>query len=388
MNAASALSIPIRPGTPPASRGAARIPTLDGWRGVAIAMVVAAHAVGPLLHAGKLPPGWVHVVYFGRYGVALFFGLSGLLICTRLLNELRAAGGISLGDFYLRRAFRILVPALVYLAAVGALGGLGVLPVSPREWWPALLFFRNYVPVFFDGGAGRYTGHFWSLAVEEHFYLLFPLLLAWRGRRGCVPWLLAAAAATAAWRYLDGRHHWGAGWLGLAPYTSEFRTDVRLDGLLWGCAMALLLHDPGRRAVLERALRPAAWACVAGTYAILVWLAWPGFLWSALLVPPMLAGTVLHPGALPGRVLEWEPLRRLGGISYSLYLWHILFMPQLAEGAPLGVLQAFPLNLACALGVAVASRRWVELPAIRAGERAMALRRERRHGRAVAVAAR
>ena len=66
----------------PGPPGAARIPTLDGWRGVAVAMVVAAHAVGPLLHAGKLPEGWVHAVYLGRYGVALFFGLSGLLICT------------------------------------------------------------------------------------------------------------------------------------------------------------------------------------------------------------------------------------------------------------------------------------------------------------------
>ncbi|MET0395691.1 MAG: acyltransferase [Longimicrobiaceae bacterium] len=361
-----------------APRGAERIPTLDGWRGVAIAMVVVAHAAGPLLHAGKLPPGWVHAVYLGRYGVALFFGLSGLLICTRLLDELRATGRIGLGGFYLRRGFRILVPAAAYLAAVGILGVLGILPVDPREWWSALLFFRNYVPVFFDGGAGRYTGHFWSLAVEEHFYLLFPLLLAWRGGRRCLPWLLAAAGATAAWRYLDGHHHWGAGWLGLAPYTAEYRTDVRLDGLLWGCVMALLLHDPARRALLARALRPAAWACVAAVYAALVWLAWPGFLWSALLVPPLLAGTVLHPRALPARVLEWEPLRRLGAVSYSLYLWHILFMPQMAEGAPLGVLQAFPLNVACAFAMAAASRRWVELPALRAGERAMARLRERR----------
>ncbi|MBD0319060.1 MAG: acyltransferase, partial [Gemmatimonadetes bacterium] len=308
-----------------------RIPALDGWRGIAIAMVVAAHTASPLYHAGVLPPEWVRVVYLGGHGVGLFFGLSGFLICTRLLDECRATGRVRLGEFYLRRAFRILPPALVYLAVVGVLGRLGVLPVDPREWWAALLLFRNYVPVFFPGGAGRYTGHFWSLAVEEHFYVLVPLLLAWGRTRGLGRVLAAAAVTVAVWRYFDLRHGWGARWLGLAPYTAEYRTDIRLDALLWGGALAVLLHDPRWRARAARLLRPAVWGCAAAVYAALVALSWPGHLWGALLVPALLAGTVLHPDARAARVLGWAPLGWLGRISYSLYLWHILFMPQMAE---------------------------------------------------------
>ena len=355
-----------------AAREAPHIPALDGWRGIAIALVVVAHAVSPLYQAGALPEWAVRVVYLGGHGVGLFFGLSGFLICTRLLHERRATGRIAVREFYVRRGFRILPPALAYLAVVGALGALGVLPVHPREWGAALLFFRNYVPVFFPEGAGRYTGHFWSLAVEEHFYLLLPILLACGRVWGLTRVLCVAAAAVGVWRALDADHGWGAHWLGLEPYTAAYRTDVRLDALLWGAAMGALLHDARWRARAARLLRPAVWGCVAAGYAALVALSWPGHLWGAVLVPAVLAGTVLHPHARAARVLGWAPLRWLGRISYSLYLWHILFMPQLAEGAPLGALQQLPLNVVCALLVAVASHRWVERPAIRLGARVAA----------------
>src|SRR5580704_3843554 len=163
-----------RPSRPDKSR---HIPTLDGWRALAILLVIAHHAgtafYGEKEYYASSP------TRFGIWGVPVFFGLSGILITKLLLEEFDRTGAISLKNFYIRRAFRILPPASLYVLCVAALG----LVVSRTEFVGSLLFFRNYLP---DSIAGLYTAHFWSLAVEEHFYLIWPGLLVWLGvrRRG------------------------------------------------------------------------------------------------------------------------------------------------------------------------------------------------------------
>ena len=132
----------------------AYLPTLDGWRAIAVALVVLCH-----LAEGQAP--WRDAS--GDLGVSIFFGISGYLICTRLLDEDRSRGRISLRRLYLRRAFRILPPAFAYLTAITLLALLGVFHLSLLEVAAAALFFRNYVPGNWD------SSHFWSLAVEEHF---------------------------------------------------------------------------------------------------------------------------------------------------------------------------------------------------------------------------
>src|SRR5260370_3631876 len=95
---------------------------------------------------------WYSLSQHGGFGVDLFFGISGLLICGRLLDENEKTGGISLGSFYIRRVFRILPPAFAYLAIVGLLALAGVIVVTPREWLRSAFFSRNYIQMQPDTG--------------------------------------------------------------------------------------------------------------------------------------------------------------------------------------------------------------------------------------------
>src|SRR5262245_3887081 len=133
-----------------------RIPLLDGWRAVAIALVVW-HHIGQSFYSSEDAYA-MSVTRFGAFGVDIFFGLSGLLITRLLLQERQESGSFHLPEFYIRRVFRILPPCLAFLAAYSALG----LWRSPMELISSLLFFRNYVPQRLTGFG---SGHLWSLAV-------------------------------------------------------------------------------------------------------------------------------------------------------------------------------------------------------------------------------
>src|SRR4051812_354276 len=153
------------------------IPTLDGWRAIAILGVMASHA-GHSYSEAYGRESFFDRIAAGTHGVNLFFAISGLLITSRLLEEWDNTGSVSLRRFYTRRAFRILPPALLYLACVALLGVFGFLPMVREEFLAATLFFRNYLPVILGpNGAGFFTSHYWSLGVEEHFYLFWPALL-------------------------------------------------------------------------------------------------------------------------------------------------------------------------------------------------------------------
>src|SRR5688572_5988595 len=347
------------------------LPTLDGWRGVAILMVVLAHAVKPPYCTGDASPEWCRYALLGGHGVALFFALSGFLITTRLVDEYEARGVISLRAFYIRRAFRILPAAFAALLTFSLLGALGILPIAPLEIVSSLFFFRNYVPIFLsDAGHGFYTGLFWSLAVEEHFYFIWPLLLALSIRRGWSGRIaMGAAIVVAIWRRLEGHYLWLQHALDLPQYQFNFRTDTRLDALLWGCTLALLLRDARAAALLKRWLTPKVWLLLPTAYAAGIAFELRGVWWHTLLAPPMIVGTVLHAESWAGRVLEWRPLRWVGRISYSLYLWHPLVMPQLAAAVVWPRIQSLPINVILAFLLAASSYYVVERPLIELGRR-------------------
>src|SRR5580698_2166379 len=143
----------------------AYFPAFDVFRGIGILFVVLAHTPTQGDVLGAIRP-------IGALGVHMFFALSGFLITYRFIEEHQQTGRIDLRAFYRRRVRRILPPAIIYLAVLAVLGaGLHLLPVSWSEIAASLFFYRN----IFQGG--WYTGHFWSLSLEEQFYLVWPVIL-------------------------------------------------------------------------------------------------------------------------------------------------------------------------------------------------------------------
>jgi len=363
----------------PASTLKGYIPTLDGWRAVAIIAVMASHAG----HSYSAPLGrdsFFDRISSGTHGVNLFFAISGLLITSRLLEEWDTAGRVSLRRFYIRRAFRILPPALLYLACVALLGAIGLLPVMREEFVAATLFYRNYLPaVLAPGGAGFFTSHYWSLGVEEHFYLFWPALLLFAGRKRALPVAIVVAVLVAVWRHFEA---WREIMLYNAIQSTYFaRSDTRIDSIMWGVVAALALSRPEIHALVERYLSTIVMSALALLYGAIVFRfgTRPTF-WEAMIVPVIVVGTVLRPESIVGRVLESPVMRWIGRLSYSLYLWEFFFVYYPGVPTTLGVWQTFPVNLIAAVGCAAASYYLVERPLVRLGHRiAPAMGRDERN---------
>lgn len=337
------------------------LPTLDGWRAVAIIGVILTH--DRLYSWGALSTRWLWE--HGGNGVNLFFAISGLLICSRLLEEERVFGRISLRNFYIRRAFRILPPALVFLLVIATLSLAGILHIGVRDWLGALFFFHNYT--FLLGKLGTdsvFVNHFWSLAVEEHFYLILPAILVFIPRRWRVPGLLALALLVEIhrWRLL----HWRT-WSQVGDHT-----DVLLDLLLIPATLAVIAQRPWIRIQLKRGLR--FWPILLLIVGVLISYGGSSF-WAitvnAALMPLMLLGSILNSDGAFARVLEWAPLRYIGRLSYSMYLWQqIFFISHIYDARPpLGILETTPLRFAGVLVCSIASYHIIERPLIRIGHR-------------------
>lgn len=290
-------------------------PWLDGVRAVAILLVLARH----------LGLDWAS--HAGGPGVALFFALSGYLITGLLLDEHRR-GGVNLTNFYVRRAVRLL-PALVVMLAVTdiwfAATGRGA-PVT--ESLSVLFYVKNYRDVI-AGDPGVF-GQAWSLAVEEHFYLLWPALLLamtarWRRRR-VVAITLAMAATALLWRcavvVLAGTGRW--------PYVGTFE---RADSLLIGCALAVAVRSGVR-------IPPSVSVVALAVYGWIVSPLWHpqsveqtiGYTVEALTCALLVAGLDSTDSPVR-RVLSARPLVTIGLLSYGVYLWHIpvlIVMPMAA----------------------------------------------------------
>jgi peptidoglycan/LPS O-acetylase OafA/YrhL len=276
-------------------------PALDGVRGIAILLVVSYHLAG-------WPRG-------GNLGVDVFFVLSGFLITTLLLEEQALAGAIGLRAFYERRARRLL-PALFFMLTIAAVISAGSFTARQMVvvYGSATFYASNFVRAFThpDQILGGPTGHLWSLAEEEQFYLLWPIILIFLLRRridltkvlGCafvalVVYRLALIAS------------------GVSIDRVKYSPDTHAEGLVLGCLLAVLW----RRGL--QLPRWAGWLGLAAVAALAVFSSDGSTfgLPAAEIATAALIGCALQTGFVQ-RGLSFPPLVYLGVISYSLYVWH------------------------------------------------------------------
>jgi peptidoglycan/LPS O-acetylase OafA/YrhL len=319
-----------------------RIPGLDGIRALSIILVLFAH-----LADGITP--WAQ---YGAFGVESFFVLSGYLITWLLCVEEDKRGEISLLSFYTRRALRILPPAFLYIAVASLLGVLGLASVADNEPLYCLLFVRNLMV-----SGSTHLGHFWSLAIEEQFYLLWPLaflLLRSDRRRLFVSGALFLAAPF--WQHLMFRLAGGA------MYVNSQRFDLRYNALIAGCCLALLRHDGKLRLVAANRVltsTPAALIALGATIAGCAGLA--GAFSTSLAfvgVAAVINFAVERESGVIGGFLNWGPIIWIGQLSYSLYLWQQVFCWR----SQIRWLGQFPQNIVAALGAAALSYYLLETP--------------------------
>jgi peptidoglycan/LPS O-acetylase OafA/YrhL len=301
-------------------RPPSEIPSLDGIRAFSILFVFLSHTK----LSGLVP---------GGFGVTVFFFLSGYLITTLLRREADTRGRISLKNFYVRRALRILPPMYGAIALGLALTWLR-LPPADLTWAGVasqLFFYANYWGIFHaHGGSGLIPGltSLWSLAVEEHFYLGFPLLYLLLRRtvsspRGQVRVLGALWLAISSWRcFLMWHDH-------VFFQRASLATDTRLDSILIGCMLAI--HE--NPAIDGTAWSENTWrsALVLATLALGIAFVLPGvslresvrYSIQGLALIPWFVCAIRWPSWGIFRVLNLRPIKFVGVLSYSLYLVHM-----------------------------------------------------------------
>ena len=351
------------------------MPALDGLRAIAVLGVIAFHA--DLLRGGFL-------------GVDLFFVLSGFLITSLLLAETTHHGHINLTRFWARRARRLLPPLLIMLAALAVYARTLAAPTElsrlRADGVAALFYYANWHALWAQQGywdlfsVPSPLAHCWSLAIEEQFYLLWPLLVALSvrrrgaaGPRGLLA--LCGVGTIASWLLMAALHPAGAD-------TSRvyFGTDTRASALLMGAGLASWrARHP--TAAPPPATSPPRWTHAATALSLLVlasgwwalsgrsqWLYWGGFAACQIAVAWLLWLSSSPSGSAAAcccltRALSWRPLRYLGRISYGLYLWHWPVFVIVSE--PRSGLVGFPLlavQVLSSMALAVLSHHAVEQP--------------------------
>jgi len=323
--------------------------------------------------------------YIGGYGVNLFFAISGILITTRILEEESLCGFFDIKKFYIRRIFRIQPAAWVYLALIAFLMVTGSVTTTLwRHWFAALGMYENFIyQGYVYDYQGFFVGHFWTLAVEEHFYILLSLFLL-LVKRYRLAALVIIFVGLMALRMYPGNH-------GYLNDVTGRRTYYRLPGLVYGACFAAALRIDSFRRWAERFLTPWIVFTVTGGF-ILGREVWhhilapsvgdfhPSSFVSAIdflsnyLFAVWIVATMLHGKSLSTRILEWRPLRWVGRLSYSLYLWHALFFfrlsPRVVVTLPaLVALSGRPAKYLAAFAMAAISYYFVEKPFVRIGHR-------------------
>jgi peptidoglycan/LPS O-acetylase OafA/YrhL len=355
-----------------------RLAGLDLLRLVAVLLVLGRHLEAPpdaWSIAAALPftlwtqGGWV--------GVDLFFVLSGFLVSGLLFTEYAARQRLGIARFYIRRGWKIYPPLFTLIAVTVVVRLATGAPIPPERLLAELFFLQSYLPGLWN--------HTWSLAVEEHFYLLLPLTLAlclrWPARgaaslRPIVGVALVVMVSVLALRVAqveaDPRRY--------SHMTHHFATHLRVDALYVGVLLAYAYHfHRARLMAFASARRGFLLSCGSALLASAFLfrlestplLYTYGFTVLAVGSAMLLLGVLASPLAPPGIA---ERLARLGAHSYSIYLWHmpvLLWLLPALEGltGPLPFVLRAPLYLVASLSVGVAMSRLIERPSLHLRDR-------------------
>jgi peptidoglycan/LPS O-acetylase OafA/YrhL len=337
------------------------LPQLDGLRAIAVLLVLFIHAQFAAFGGGFL-------------GVDLFFVLSGYLITSLLLREYDQHGRIDFKAFYVRRALRLL-PALCVTLVLAVLmevhrGNLTAREIV-RNVLAALFYVGNWMRAFELASLSK-LDHTWSLSIEEQFYLVWPLALAWLLRRGVgtvknLPHILITLIVVIAlWRaWLFWPNDFARAYYGF---------DTRVDEMLVGCTLAAMLHQQ-RDAVAAgwNKLRFVMLPLVLGAMCWMVGFTRYGqalyplglFTVAALGAAVLIAEITLHPNGWLARGLSTAPLRYVGKLSYGLYLYHFVIFSTTPPPIAHPIAQRQVLDFIVTFGLAALSYHCLEQPCLK-----------------------
>lgn len=296
------------------------LPALDGFRGIAILTVI----IGHMLIRTKL-----EYLALGNIGVQLFFVLSGFLITSLLLKEKIKTGAVSLKNFYIRRALRILPVAYLFLAVLLLLNYLFGLKLSSFSFIAAAFYIKN-LPLHYQDN--WFNGHFWTLAVEEQFYLIFPFILVYN-LKVYLRLVIAIIILVPVLQYV-GFHNVGIFYTSsilhkityLLIYLLSNSTIAILVGSLTAIFMFKSKSVPGKRTgsylslglfLLAIAFRLFGYPIAPSEYL--------SSLIFSILIAFVLYLTTIKPDFLSA-ILSARVLVALGVLSYSIYIWQQIFL--------------------------------------------------------------
>ena len=315
-----------------ANRQPVRLPSIDGWRAVSITIVLVSHAIfSPLISTGFRTA--IYWCFDGNLGVRFFFVISGYLITRLLIQEYDRSGRVDLRRFYVRRFLRILP---VYYAFLGVLYLLQCAGVSSFHRKADVLIRNLTFTTNFGTSFDRISDHLWSLAVEEQFYLIWPVMFVWlglaRNRRAALVLSLVPLAIAPISRAIDykGFCRGSAGFLFHGWSFFNY-----FDSIALGCACALIVGS-GYETWLLRALKRTRWTVVALGLVIVPHILTRTLLLGVITVPFgstlqavgmcfLLVQSVEHPDVCFYRILNLRGVAFIGVLSYSIYIWQQLF---------------------------------------------------------------
>ncbi len=340
------------------------IPSLNGIRAIAVSMVFLAHS-------------GLEDIVPGGLGVTIFFVLSGYLITTLMRLEFSESRAIDYRAFYQRRLLRLMPPLLIVIVVTGALSAISVVDgrFTLNGLMSVLFYYGNYYFIAHDfNGVPAGLGPMWSLAVEEHFYILFPplaFLLLRAGRPRLSVLVLSGLCALIVFRRI---------WLvlhGASDVYLAMATETRADPILFGCIMALLCNPRIDAVAPPKAIRD--WGLLAGAVTLLLaTLAYRNeffrftlrYTLQSLAIATLLYLAVARADQRPYRWLNSKPMVYIGTISYAVYLASSVIQFAVHGHWPgLGWAGETLMSAALTLVVAESMRRWVEEPCARLRKR-------------------